>query len=41
MESVYVIEEERRKGHFKSLFHEAVRLGKEKKAKSIKLYVET
>lgn len=41
IESVYVVEEARRKGHFKSLFHETIRLGKERKAKSVKLYVET
>jgi RimJ/RimL family protein N-acetyltransferase len=40
MESVFVIAEERRKGHFSMLYKEAVRLAKERKVPNIKLYVE-
>ncbi len=37
---MYVIESARRKGHFTELFKEAVRLGKVKHIKSIRLYAE-
>lgn len=40
IQSVYVIESARRKGHFTELFKEAVRLGKAKHIKSIRLYAE-
>jgi len=41
IQSVYVLKEERRKGHFKTLFNELVRLGNQGNIKSIALYVET
>ena len=41
IQSVYAISEERRKGHFTSIFQEAASIGRQRKAKSIKLYVET
>lgn len=38
---MFVKEEARRKGHFTSLFEEAVRLARAHKAISIKLYAES
>lgn len=39
IQSVFVLKEERRKGHFKNLFDEIVKLGEQRNIKSIALYV--
>jgi ribosomal protein S18 acetylase RimI-like enzyme len=40
MESIYVVEDERRKGHFNALFHETLRIAKERHVRYITLYVD-